>query len=1272
MSMSKKMKKSICTAIAFSLLFSLGTPLYSSHIYASNIPLATSGYTFNILDLGNNQYGISILSGSTVLYDNPNPLKISIKINETTEAIFTGKYSSCTSQADGSKVCTGSVTTANGSVFNFTDTYNIQSYNDNGISMSRTVSVANANANDKGFNSLYTLSADLSSNARDYDYFAPGVWYKQNDAAPSGAIGQNLDAGTYFYIKETRLASPLFMIQHKSTGQNLTFGHIGTSGGAPSVSSGVTDERTSDWLVNNSIQYGSIGFSKNNGQPVMSFVYPGSEGERSYWGGGVVPQGSSNWARRAHAVTVGFSHSYSLIIRMASNNAYSDAMSKSFQYFNGLYNPQPVSINQQSLYSGLVATLKSTFTQQTTGYNNNIGRGWPFQISLPYGPVDNDTHLQGGFVGQQTTTAYALYREGLKNNDADAKTKGTAALDFWANNSLSAAGVPKQDYWYFRDGNGAWDQEVFLRTFCECAEGVLNAYIVSDKYGESKSNWLSYCTSVGNFLLSKQNADGSWARSYAWRAKIHSWEKDTDENGNAHTYIDGEVIQSSKLNTASAVNFLVRLYQATGNTTYLNAAYNAGEYVYNNITLTDNYIGGTPDNSNVIDKEAGLMALKAFLALYEAKGTAQYLTAAAKAADYAQTWTYNWSYNTGNDPTSWIANSPYYEYPRTKTDDQYPYTAQWLKIDLGSNYSINQIMTYPLIPSYNAGRVRVKFKVEYSRTGTSWTTFADHSTDTTSEYGKGIYNDIKTSAVTARYIRVSLPYKNDLSNFVEESWLRNPGLKEVKVFSNGTNVAINKTVTASSNYQNRLANNAVDNDALTSPQANSPFPNCGLLGQSLVATGHSYIDMFMTFFAPEYDKLYTLTSNIGYYNFSQILRNNTNSPSNLNSSLAYPYAGIIEEGGGSIPEFKRTGQGVNLNWCTAVQLDQIIDFEDLDHSDWTLYPQSNWAKKSEKSITASTQNAGWLSSNAIKTNALSDNYTLSADVTLLERYVNECKYGLYPWYKDSNNYVVFWFDLWQGATPQITATGMLNGNIVGNSWRIGSLSTGFDGTVSHNIAIKRVGARFICYVDNAPILDETFSEITTAGNVGLNAFNAKADYTNISITDFSQWQLSAPDLWLNKPDNVVIGNGGGTSFLAANAFYPSPNTTTYDVSVKMKMLSSTGNERKEGLYPWYKDANNWVIVWLDHWVGGNVALTAYGRINGINTSYMTSELPASFSLYDEHLVTVDKTENRFVLKVDGIQYNDIMLTGVSGNGMIGLNVFGMKAQFTGLQYSGYY
>jgi len=90
------------------------------------------------------------------------------------------------------------------------------------------------------------------------------------------------------------------------------------------------------------------------------------------------------------------------------------------------------------------------------------------------------------------------------------------------------------------------------------------------------------------------------------------------------------------------VPFLTDLYRATRDAAYRRAALRAGAFCWKAVHRAYAYVGGTPDIPNAMDKEGGMMALAAFLALYDLTGDRKWL-AASQAAWYSETRVYCWN-----------------------------------------------------------------------------------------------------------------------------------------------------------------------------------------------------------------------------------------------------------------------------------------------------------------------------------------------------------------------------------------------------------------------------------------------------------------------------------------------------------------------------------------------------------------------------------------------------------------------------------------------------
>jgi hypothetical protein len=161
-----------------------------------------------------------------------------------------------------------------------------------------------------------------------------------------------------------------------------------------------------------------------------------------------------------------------------------------------------------------------------------------------------------------------------------------------------------------------------MRVVTDGMVGALMAWDIMQKYGYDRPAWLGFCTGFGDWLINHQNEDGSWYRVYNW---------------------DSTPEHTGKSNTSNAIRFLIDLSVATGYQKYLDAALRAGEYCWETAHKTFSYVGGTADNPNVIDKEAGFIAMDAFLALRDITGEERWLDAAVQAGDFTETWAYCWN-----------------------------------------------------------------------------------------------------------------------------------------------------------------------------------------------------------------------------------------------------------------------------------------------------------------------------------------------------------------------------------------------------------------------------------------------------------------------------------------------------------------------------------------------------------------------------------------------------------------------------------------------------
>ena len=298
---------------------------------------------------------------------------------------------------------------------------------------------------------------------------------------------------------------------------------------------------------------------------------------------------------------------YDLTLRAAKTSSYAAATSSAYNAHFEVQNQRIVDTGIDAVYEAVCADFK-TFLLSTKA-NGVTSYGLPWRVTIETGKIGPKSY-QAGFVGQQIPAAYHMLYYGVLKDDAQSFKNGMNVLDFWVNaGMMTEAGVPK--IWYGGDTNYFWKYPTFLRMAVDAMEGLLDAYRLVSAHGVVRQSWYDAILSFANFLVEKQNTDGSWWRCYNWDGGMF---KDGD-NGIGEP--GGNICQSSsKANTTMPVRFLGKIYELTGEAKYKTAAVKGGEYVYKELYPLGYYNGGTCDNPNAQDKEAGVFAMYCYDTMY--------------------------------------------------------------------------------------------------------------------------------------------------------------------------------------------------------------------------------------------------------------------------------------------------------------------------------------------------------------------------------------------------------------------------------------------------------------------------------------------------------------------------------------------------------------------------------------------------------------------------------------------------------------------------------
>lgn len=552
----------------------------------------------------------------TVIYQNDAPAII----NTVTSAASTAHTASAPYQeaklSDGNITCTATVTSALSSTFRVTDVYRVQGA---AFLVDRTVSVVKTDGLEAGFASVYSLCDPDGGDSSNYEYFIPSILYKDSTTLNRNALMSVISSQTY--VKETRCGTPMAMLRGKKDGYSLGLVHVN-----PAIWSATSQFQQADAIDNNQ-QYGSLGYTIKSGKVSVDYVYPSTETPRSYETGGIV--------RRFHAIDTSTTQQYTLGILVGSSSLYNEAMVDTYLSALSLETPAVATVNLDAVYDANMELYDKLYVHYQNSATGHHSSGFPFAVNVKNLTDFYHVSFQLGFIGCQPAIAAELIRDGYLNNNTSATKMGTEILNFWTADYVYNDVLPPS-WWQPSGGSNAGSSTgypSFLRSIVDGAEGILNACLYAKKANINYGQWENAVVKIADFLVNHQNADGSYYRAY-------------NTNGTVCTDTSSEAYQgTSKLNTPVAVRFLCSMYDYTGDKKYYNAAVKAAEYCYNELCLKlGKYVGGTPDNPNVPDKEAAIYALYAFSAVYDMTGDKKYYPAVEHAAVSTMSWVYTYDF----------------------------------------------------------------------------------------------------------------------------------------------------------------------------------------------------------------------------------------------------------------------------------------------------------------------------------------------------------------------------------------------------------------------------------------------------------------------------------------------------------------------------------------------------------------------------------------------------------------------------------------------------
>jgi len=573
--------------------------------------------------------GVEVYKNNLLCYFNHRPVYVSVKTYGATSEFRDVAYDSL--ECEGEAILgSARFTTDFGSELTVRDRYEIV---DGLLKIARKTVVEKAVEDDLGFQTKIFFYQAASDNLEDYWYFSPGQWYQDNRYAGAHALGKSMDL-QYYYRKETYSGLPLFAMQHKATGETIAMSRWAANATLPSLDRTSTENYA---YVDAKMTVGSFGASKAKPESLtytyyghvmatplprtqcdgvaIDYIYPAVDGQMPVPGRGPFhterPLRNISWV---HPMREGFMQDYAVAVQFACFADFNTMMKETWRSVYPRLKDRLFKVDNELLFHNMMKFLKSVTRQFGSSF------GTPFVAQLPdFDP--NSFSAEIGFVGQQAGIGYQLLRWGTMTQDEEAVRKGLGILDYWTRDTMTDLGCPR--VWMHLSVHQPEPQPLWIRQFGDGMEAILDAWVFEKKQGRDHKQWLDVCISTADWLLERQNEDGSWYRSY---------------------FEDNSRCMDSKASTPCVIRFLIQLYLVTGHKAYLDSAIRAGEWSYEHMYLDFEYRGGTCDQSDVLDKESGIYCMFGFMALYDATGSQKWLDAACGAADYVETYTFVWDF----------------------------------------------------------------------------------------------------------------------------------------------------------------------------------------------------------------------------------------------------------------------------------------------------------------------------------------------------------------------------------------------------------------------------------------------------------------------------------------------------------------------------------------------------------------------------------------------------------------------------------------------------
>jgi hypothetical protein len=470
-----------------------------------------------------------------------------------------------------------------------------------------------------GFLTAITFDVVRPATIPAVDLFAPGMLYGRCEHITDVAIGgrANYAAGIrQIRIREDRLPAPLFGIRFDDGSSVAVLNERPDGRTIVADAHDVTAEQA---VIDERLRFAALGVEEHRERLMVGCWFPGTEGGATY-SGNTYPRGQlQRWRRRYHPIRNGLTQQYQVAFRWDRTPAFAVWMTTIWRWAWRTLDPAVEPHNIELVERVLVDRLADQVI-----VNGDLA-GIPFHCEATDGRVIPQ-HRKAimGFCGRNVEAAYHLLHAAQLERDCSEHYRSLAMkiLDAFARLPTTP---PIAEGFDLDDGSprATVGETVFLRSLSEGGKDMLRAWQLEQRRGIDHPHWRRWAISLGDWMLGQQGADGGFPRG---------WQLGS-----------GALEHESLKSSYNAVPFLLLLSELTDESTYREAAIRAAEFCWREGQCNGTFVGGTVDNPDVVDKEAGTVSLEAYLTLYEQTGDRVWLDRAQAAASFAETWIYCWN-----------------------------------------------------------------------------------------------------------------------------------------------------------------------------------------------------------------------------------------------------------------------------------------------------------------------------------------------------------------------------------------------------------------------------------------------------------------------------------------------------------------------------------------------------------------------------------------------------------------------------------------------------